>query len=71
MVKYSAGWPMPKAAYKNLLAPQKRDAIKVAKLLDKYGVGDGDAFLANWQEIWDANLATCEGGNDGPCAIHG
>lgn len=62
------GWPMPKKEYKRILEPQRKDAEKVVKLLDKYKVGNGTRFMQLWEEIWNANLDSCE---DGACSIRG
>ena len=59
---------MTKSEYRKLLEPQRQDAAALVKLLDKYGVGNGKRFMANWEEIWQENYATCV---NNTCGIHG
>lgn len=47
------GDPMRLEDYETMLGWVRKDAIKVAAVLNKYGAADGDAFLAKWEDTWD------------------
>lgn len=40
---------------------------RVVALLEQHGLADRELFLPAWQQVWDANLDTCDA--DGWCMI--
>ena len=55
------GQPMTRHEYEHLVEIARADAKQVARVLDQYGAGDGDAFVARWEQVWQGVLDECEG----------
>ena len=41
----------------------------MASIVEQYGLGDGQAWMANWEAAWAANLEACAPGRDGECSV--
>ena len=54
----------------SLLSCRPIHPCSVAGIVGKYGFGDGQAWMANWEAAWRANLDTCGPGPEGECSIH-
>jgi hypothetical protein len=54
---------MKRAEYEALVAIVRPDAVRLMEMVEKYKLGDGPRWLANWEAVWAKNLATC-GDND-------
>jgi hypothetical protein len=61
------GWPMKRKVYEQIISVVRPDCEAVAKMVTKKGFGDGDAWLANWEKVWEDNLKSCN--PDGDCII--
>ena len=46
-----------------------RNPCSIAALVQQHGWGDGGQWLANWEEVWQANLDACEPGPEGECVV--
>ena len=55
------GWPMKKVEYEELVGMVRPDAEAVAELVERYGLANGAAWLANWEAVWEGNVARCDG----------
>jgi predicted secreted Zn-dependent protease len=55
------GRPMKRHEYEHLVDIARADARRVARVLDKYEAGDGAAFVARWEQVWQGVLDECEG----------
>jgi hypothetical protein len=66
-----AGWPMARREYESLVALVRPDAAAlVATLEDARLIESGRAWMARWEAVWDANLASCDGaGPEARCVM--
>ena len=58
------GWPMARDVYERLVAIVRPDCEAVAALVTEHGLGDGAAWMANWEAVWARNLKTCDAKGD-------
>ncbi len=56
------GWPMEEKVYRKLIKRVLPDVEELTRLIDKYQLGNGTKWRENWQQVWDANLASCKQG---------
>jgi hypothetical protein len=65
------GHPMARREYEALLAIVRPDAAALVATLEGEGlIESGAAWMARWEAVWDANLASCDGaGPDAACSI--
>ena len=57
----SRGQPMLRQEYENLVDIARADARRISQVLDKYEAGDGAAFVARWEQVWQGVLDECDG----------
>lgn len=62
------GWPIKRRQYQDLLDIVRPDAQSIAALVDKHGFGDGERWLQNWEDAWQATLDGCNA--EGECIIY-
>ena len=55
------GQPMKRHEYENLVGRARTDALRVSAALQQYGAGDGAAFVARWEKVWQGVLDDCDG----------
>ena len=65
------GWPMARRQYEALLEIVRPDALAlVATLEGAKLIESAAAWMARWEAVWDANLASCDGaGPEAHCTI--
>jgi hypothetical protein len=61
------GWPMKRKVYEKIISVVRPDCEAVAKMVTKKGFGDGNAWLKNWEKVWEDNLKSCNA--EGECII--
>ncbi|KAL4513631.1 hypothetical protein Ndes2526A_g04963 [Nannochloris sp. 'desiccata'] len=61
------GWPMKRKVYEKIISVVRPDCEAVARMVTKKGFGDGNAWLRNWEKVWEDNLNSCNA--DGDCII--
>lgn len=54
------GWRMTRLQYQKIVDLVRPDCQAVAALVDRYGLGDGRQWMANWEAGWAKNMATCD-----------
>jgi hypothetical protein len=66
-----AGWPLARREYEALVALVRPDAAAlVATLEGARLIESGRAWMARWEAVWDANLASCDGaGPEARCVM--
>ena len=63
----AAGMPMKREEYEKLLALARPDAERTASLLAHFVGKDRLKWMARWEAVWDAMLATCD--DNGNCLV--
>lgn len=61
------GWPMKRDVYQHAIDIVLEDSKKVARLVDKYGFADARTWLSRWEDVWQANMDSCDA--QGNCKI--
>eukprot|EP00889_Picochlorum_renovo_P007134 jgi/Picre1/34164/NNA_001638.t1 len=61
------GWPMKRDVYQHAIDIVLEDSKKVARLVDKYGFADAKTWLSRWEDVWQANMDSCDA--QGNCKI--
>jgi hypothetical protein len=61
------GWPMKRDVYQRIIDLVRGDCDAIADMLDKYELGNGRAWMTNWERVWQNNLDSCD--EQGNCKI--
>lgn len=61
------GWPIRRETYEYLINLVRDDCKAVARFITEHNFGNGNEWLAKWQQAWARNLESCD--KNGNCLM--